>query len=96
MTRKRALAVLAAVLALVMLFSVLYIAVEADHDCHGDDCAICAQISVCMDLLQHLALALLMIAVAAVLRLSALQIRKAVSFACHRVSLISLKVKLTD
>ena len=32
---------LAAVLAFVMLSSAVYIAVEADHDCSGEDCAIC-------------------------------------------------------
>ena len=37
---------LAAVLAVVMLFSAVYIAVEADHDCSGEDCAICHQIGV--------------------------------------------------
>ena len=31
---------LAAVLAVVMLSSAIYLAVEADHDCSGDDCAI--------------------------------------------------------
>ena len=38
---------LAAVLAVVMLSSAVYLAVEADHDCSGDDCAICRQISIC-------------------------------------------------
>ena len=33
---------LAAVLAVVMLSSAVYLAVEADHDCSGDDCAISA------------------------------------------------------
>ena len=46
---------LAAVLAVVMLFSAVYIAVEADHDCSGEDCAICHQIGVCENLLYHLA-----------------------------------------
>lgn len=96
MTRKRCLAVLAAVLAFVMLFSVLYVALEADHDCHGDDCAICAQISACMDLLRQLALSLLVIAAAALLRASALPVRKAICYGVHRASLISLKVKLSD
>ena len=37
---------LAVVLAVVMLSSAIYIAVEADHDCSGEDCAICHQIGV--------------------------------------------------
>ena len=96
MTKKHWSAVLAAVLALVMLFSVLYIALEADHDCHGDDCAICVQISACMDLLRHLSLSLLAVAVSASLGLSARQSKEAVFCACHKLSLISLKVKLSD
>ena len=45
---------LAVVLAVVMLSSAVYIAVEADHDCSGDDCAICRQISICENLLKSL------------------------------------------
>ena len=48
---------LAAVLAVVMLSSAIYIAVEANHDCSGDDCAICRQISICENLLKTLGLA---------------------------------------
>ena len=48
---------LVAVLAVVMLSSAVYLAVEADHDCSGDDCAICRQISICENLLKSLGLA---------------------------------------
>ena len=48
---------LAAVLAVVMLSSAIYIAVEANHDCSGEDCAICRQISICENLLKTLGLA---------------------------------------
>ena len=48
---------LAVVLAVVMLSSAIYIAVEANHDCSGDDCAICRQISICENLLKSLGLA---------------------------------------
>ena len=50
---------LAAVLAVVMLSSAIYIAVEANHDCSGDDCAICRQISICENLLKSLGLPVL-------------------------------------
>ena len=50
---------LAVVLAVVMLSSAVYIAVEADHDCSGDDCAICRQISICENLLKSLGLPVL-------------------------------------
>ena len=48
---------LAVVLAVVMLSSAIYLAVEANHDCSGDDCAICRQISICENLLKSLRLA---------------------------------------
>lgn len=96
MTGKRSLTVLAAVLALVMLCSVLFIALEADHDCQGDDCAVCAQISACVRLIEHLALSALAAAAAAVLPEAAPQAKDALARACHGVSLISLKVKLSD
>ena len=48
---------LAAVLAAVMLSSAVYIAVEANHDCSGEDCAICHQLQVCENLLKSIGLA---------------------------------------
>ena len=48
---------LAVVLAVVMLSSAIYLAVEANHDCSGEDCAICRQISICENLLKSLGLA---------------------------------------
>lgn len=47
----------AAAMALVLLFSALYIAVEADHSCTGEDCAVCCQITLCRQLLEGLGLA---------------------------------------
>ncbi len=96
MTKKRWMAVCAAVIAFIMLFSVLFIAFEAHHDCHGRGCAICAQISCCINLLRQLALSVLVTAAAALLRMAAAQAGKGVSCAYHTVSLISLKVKLSD
>ena len=40
---------LAAVLAVVMLSSAIYLAVEADHDCSGDDCVMCKAILPCAE-----------------------------------------------
>lgn len=51
--RPRLLAWLAALLAAVMFFSALYVALEADHDCDGENCTICAQIGACEDLLRQ-------------------------------------------
>ena len=58
MTRKFRLItrLLAAVLAAVMLSSAIYIAVEANHTCSGEDCAICHQLQVCENLLKSIGL----------------------------------------
>ena len=48
---------LAAVLAVVMLSSAIYIAVEANHNCSGEDCAICHQLQICENLLKSIGLA---------------------------------------
>lgn len=59
MTKKSRLitGLLAAVLAAVMLSSAVYIAVEANHNCSGEDCAICHQLQVCENLLKSIGLA---------------------------------------
>lgn len=86
----------AAVLVCALLFSVLFLVVEAHHDCDGDDCAICALITVCEDLLQKLSLAALaLITAVLVSRVIAVLIRSAVCLS-QQATLITLKVKLSD
>ena len=88
--------VLAAVLAVVMLSSVAYIAAEADHDCSGEDCAICRQISTCENLLRSLGFGG---AAAAVTTAFTYTLCKAV-LPCTEtngtLTLVSLKVKLSN
>ena len=40
------------IMALSLLFSVAYIAAEAEHDCTGEECVICARIEVCVNTLR--------------------------------------------
>ena len=58
MRRARRLRIAAGVLIVlvlfVMLFSVFYIAVEAGHDCSGEDCEICLCLHHCESLLRQL------------------------------------------
>ena len=87
---------LAVVLAVVMLSSAVYIAVEADHDCSGEDCAICHQIGVCENLLKTLGLAGAAAAVTAALTYA---LCKAILPCTERLgtgTLVSLKVKLSN
>ena len=46
-------ALLACALVCIVLFSVFFIALEAEHDCAGEDCAICVVLTVCENLLRQ-------------------------------------------
>ena len=87
---------LAAVLAVVMLFSAVYLAVEADHDCSGEDCAICRQISICENLLKTLGLAGAAAVFAAAVRYALCRIIPSCAELVRTFTLVSLKVKLSD
>ena len=87
---------LAAVLAVVMLFSAVYIAVEADHDCSGEDCAICRQISICENLLKSLGLAGTAAAISAVLTYTVCRAILPCTEMIGTLTLVSLKVNLSN
>ena len=87
---------LAAVLAVVMLFSAVYIAVEADHDCSGEDCAICHQISVCENLLKSLGLAGAAAAVTAAFTYTVCRAILPRAEMNGTLTLVALKVKLSN
>ena len=94
--KKRIAAFLAVTILLVLLFSAAFIATEADHDCAGENCPICAQIAVCQNILKTFALAVCIAAFPAVFS----HVLCRGSFACAdaipRNTLVSLKVKLTN
>ena len=52
--QKHSAAVLALLLAFVMLFSVLFLVLEAEHDCCGEGCLVCALLRACESFLRHL------------------------------------------
>lgn len=87
---------LAAVMALVMLFSAAYIAAESHHDCTGEDCAICHQIKACEELLKGIGLAAAAAAVMAAVSYTLCDAAASHDEAAHGVTLVSLKVKLSD
>ncbi len=89
-------ALLAAAVALVLLSSALYLIAEADHDCSGPDCAVCQQLSSCVQALKSLALAAGAVSAVLVLGRAASQAAPASVLPAQRRSLVSLKVKLTD
>ncbi len=87
---------LAVVLAVVMLSSAVYIAVEADHDCSGEDCAICHQIGVCENLLKSLGLAGAVAAITAAFTYTVCKAILPCAETIDTLTLVSLKVKLSN
>ncbi len=93
---KRSASALALLVAFIMLFSVLFIVLEADHDCCGEGCAICVQIRVCEDLIRNLLTPALLVAAARCLFALIHVFADADCCAVHPRTLIALKVKLSD
>ena len=87
---------LAAVLAVVMLSSAVYLAVEANHDCSGDDCAICRQISICENLLKTLGLAGAAAAITAACTYTVCRAILPRAEMNGTLTLVALKVKLSN
>ena len=87
---------LAAVLAVVMLSSAIYLAVEADHDCSGEDCAICRQISICENLLKSLGLAGAAAAISAAFTYTVCRAILPRAEMNGTLTLVALKVKLSN
>ena len=80
----------------VMLYSALYIAAEANHDCVGENCPICYQISVCENTLKNLSFAVCAVAFAAAFTYTLCRSITACADVTPSYTLVSLKVKLTD
>lgn len=80
----------------VMLYSALYIAAEANHNCVGENCPICYQISVCENTLKNLSLAVCAVAFAAAFTYTLCRSIFACADVTPSYTLVSLKVKLTD
>ena len=87
---------LAAVLAVVMLSSAVYLAVEADHDCSGEDCAICHQIGIYENLLKTLGLAGAAAAISAAFTYTMCRAILPCTETISTLTLVALKVKLSN
>jgi len=94
--RREIAAVLCAVLLLILAFSAAYIVIEAGHNCTGEGCPICQEIQVCRQILNTVGTVL----VSAVIFLGVFILFTAVLhmffWAAPAITLISLKVKLSD
>ncbi len=87
---------LAAAVLFVMLSSACYIAIEADHDCIGDDCPICYQISVCENTLRSVGQAVIILILAAFIGITMFSMPSFAKKPAYNTSLVTLKVKLSD
>ena len=98
MTKKKRIISLVVAVAVffVMLYSALYIAAESNHDCVGENCPICYQISVCENTLKNLSLSVCAVAFAAAFTYTLCRSISACADVTPSYTLISLKVKLTD
>ena len=91
--------ILAGVLGLFLLLALVLcaacIAAEADHDCTGEDCPVCALVHQCENLLRQFGTAA---AAAALLAVAALLCVSAASYVCAvcRVTPVSRKVRLNN
>ncbi len=88
--------VIAAAVFFAMLYSALYIAAEANHDCVGENCPICYQINICKNTLKNLSLAVCAVAFAAAFTHALCRSVSSGADVTQSYTLVSLKVKLTD
>lgn len=95
--RNRVLTVLfAAMVLFVMLFSEFYIAVEADHDCTGEDCPVCCQITICENTLKSVGQAVIAVTLAAFVCVLMIFLPSFAKKTAYNTSLVTLKVKLSN
>lgn len=89
-------AITAIIVLVVMLSSAAYIAAEADHDCTGEHCPICQQISICENALKQFSLAAVALAIIAGLASICCLLAPMAIRAEEHATLITLKVKLSN
>ena len=95
--KKRFLAAAAVLLlALFMLLSLCFLVAESGHDCIGEDCPICCQISLCKELVKAVCHGFTAAFAVAVIGLSVLCIPSGVRETNVGASLVARKVKLSD
>lgn len=87
---------MAALLAFALLCSVLFMAVEAHHDCTGQDCPVCQQLSACGHMLKTAAVSACAAVFAAALPLLVCMIFSVRTAPVQADTLVTRKIKLSD
>lgn len=96
MTRRKFLCLLlVGLFVLVVLASSAFLALEAEHDCSGDDCHVCFTLNLCRDLSRYLALVLSCAVTAFVIHDALRSWLEDFSLRDTRSDLITLHVKLS-
>lgn len=85
---------LAAILVLAILCAFFFVALEAEHDCIGEDCLICAVLTTCLQLMNLVAAVAVLAAITGV-SVCLLCCTDRAAHVC-RFSLIEQKVKLSN
>ena len=88
--------IIAVLLVLLIAFSVFYTALEGEHCCSGERCAICAMIAVCVNLLEGFAVLLAGAFCLSLVSVVVLLSNGCVLRACAVVTPVLLRVKLSD
>lgn len=94
--KKPAVRLIGVLLLAVLLFSVLFVVAEADHDCTHEGCPICACIRICEALLHQFFGMLLVVNHALVLSTIPLSVAAILEFSYTQASPVSNKVRLNN
>lgn len=86
---------LACAVMLVFFLSIAYVAIEADHDCAGEDCGVCYQIALCEIAINQLSLGVKAAAYTASATFVVFNAVRKYTSVMRCDTLITLKVKLT-
>ncbi|HOO61460.1 MAG TPA: hypothetical protein PKV44_03440 [Bacillota bacterium] len=79
-----------------MLFSVLFIALEADHDCTGEHCPICLQIEICENTINKISFAIVSVSIIITLKQILVKILPIINEQYLLSTPITLKDKMTN
>lgn len=97
MTKKRAAALLLALIMCFAFFSALvFIGAEGNHVCVGEDCPFCLQLAVCENLVKYTSFCAAACAAACFVMLFCVAVRRFAEFFSKKATLVSLNIKLSD
>lgn len=80
----------------VMIFSAVYIASEASHECPGEECLICLHIDICKSVFTVLKFFVAVLLIFKAILRFIISVSEKTAFFTEAVTLVSLKVKLSD